>query len=308
MEVSMRTTTSVLALVAVAFLTGTAPTQDSAGVPLSTIVTVEAHKGHARAELTRNDVMVNLDNQRMQVTDWKPIRSEQVGLQLWVLIDDGSDSGLGTQIQDLRKFVQEQPASTQVGIGYLRNGTVQVEQKLTTDHAAAAKAIRLPLATPGISASPYLSLIDVIHKWPTTDHAREVLMVTSGIDPDYGTGPSNPYVDRAVETAQRAGVVVYSIYYGSAGHFGHSHWQIYWGQNYLSQLAEETGGEFYWLGSSNPVSFDPYLKELNEHFESQYMLTFLASGNSGVRRLKLRTEVPHVTLVAQSKVHVPGGK
>jgi hypothetical protein len=129
---------------------------------------------------------------------------------------------------------------------------VQVEQKPTADHALAAKTIRLPLGQPGISASPYLALIDLIQKWPRADQAREVLMVTSGIDPDYGPGPSNPYLDRAIETAQREGVVVHSIYFSTAGHFGHSLWQINWGQNYLLQLSEETGGEFFWLGTSKP--------------------------------------------------------
>jgi hypothetical protein len=244
----------------------------------------------------------------MRVTGWTPAQNDRTGLQLWLLIDDGADTALGTQLEDLRGFVLEQPSATQVGIGYLRNGTVQVEQKPTADHALAAKKIRLPLGQPGISASPYLALIDLIQKWPTADQAREVLMITSGIDPDYGPGPSNPYLDRAIEDAQRAGVVVHSIYFSSSGHFGHSLWQINWGQNYLSQLAEETGGELFWLGTSNPVSLAPYLNELNQRFREHHILTFLAQGNPGFRRLKLKTEVPHAALVGPSKVYVPSGK
>jgi hypothetical protein len=71
------------------------------------------------------------------------------------------------------------------------------------------------------------ALIDLIHKWPSADQAREVLMITSGIDPAYGPGPSNPYLDRAIEAAQREGVIVHSIYFSSAGHFGHSLWQTH---------------------------------------------------------------------------------
>ena len=265
-------------------------------------------KGAAPPNLARNDVLVYLDNERMRVTDWTPVQNDRTGLELWLLIDDGTDTALGTQLEDLRRFVLEQPSTTHVGIGYLRNGTVQVQQKLTADHALAAKAIRLPLGQPGISASPYLALTDLIQKWPTSDQAREVLMITSGVDPDYGPGPSNPYLDRAIEVSQREGVVVHSIYFSSAGHFGHSLWQINWGQNYLSQLAEETGGEFFWLGTSNPVSFAPYLNELNQHFRGQHLLTFLAQGNPGNRRVKLKTEVPHVALVGPSKVYVPSGK
>lgn len=272
--------------------------------PTRVVVTVEAHKDAAPPNLTKDDVMVYLDNQRMRVTDWVPIQNEHAGLELWLLIDDGADSELGTELGELREFVLEQPANTQVGIGYLRNGSVEALQKPTADHALAAKVIRLPLAQPGASASPYLALIDLIQKWPAGDHAREVLMISSGIDPDNGPGPSNLYLDRAIGLAQRAGVVVNSIYFRSAGHFGHSLWQINWGQNFLAQLAEETGGELFWLGSSNPVSFAPYLKELNQNFSNQHLLTFLAQAKPGQARLKLKTEVPHVTLVGPSNVYM----
>ena len=307
----MLTIRNVFALLVVCFAAGPARAQEQApgsGVPVRIVVTVEGQKGAAPPNLAPNDVLVYLDNQRMRVTGWTPAQNDRTGLQLWLLIDDGADTALGTQLEDLRGFVLEQPSATQVGIGYLRNGTVQVEQKPTADHALAAKKIRLPLGQPGISASPYLALIDLIQKWPTADQAREVLMITSGVDPDNGPGPSNPYLDRAIEAAQRAGVVVHSIYFSSSGHFGHSLWQINWGQNYLSQLAEETGGELFWLGTSNPVSLAPYLNELNQRFREQHILTFLAQGNPGFRRLKLKTEVPHAALVGPSKVYVPSGK
>jgi len=307
----MLTIRDALALLVVCFLAEPARAQDQAtasGVPLRIVVTVEGQKDAAPPNLARNDILVYLDNERMRVTDWTPVQNDRTGMELWLLIDDGTDTALGTQLEDLRRFVVEQPSTTQVGIGYLRNGTVQVEQKPTADHALAAKKIRLPLGQPGISASPYLALTDLIQKWPSADQAREVLMITSGIDPDYGPGPSNPYLDRAINAAQRAGVVVHSVYFSSAGHFGHSLWQINWGQNFLSQLAEETGGEFFWMGTSNPVSFAPYLKELNQHFRGQHILTFLAQGHPGYKRVKLKTEIPHVMLMGPSKAYVPGGK
>ena len=60
---------------------------------------------------------------------------------------------------------------------------------------------------PGISASPYLSFVELIHKWPASTAAREVLMVSSGIDPDYGVGPENPYLMEAIHAAQRSEIV-----------------------------------------------------------------------------------------------------
>jgi hypothetical protein len=269
------------------------------------VVSVEGHKGAATPQLTQNDVLVYQNDERARVTGWEPVGSDGTPLQLWLLIDDGTDTQVGGQLDDLRHFILDQAANAQVGVGYIHNGTVQVLQELTTDHARAAHALRLPTGIPGISASPYLALVELIHKWPETP-AREVLMVSSGIDPDYGTGPGNLYLSRAIDTAQRAGVVVHAIYYGSAGHSGHSLWQINWGQNYLSQITDETGGEFFWQGDFNPISFAPYLTELSQRLKDQHVLTFLAAskGKGEFQKLKLKTEVPHATLVGPSKVYV----
>jgi len=62
-----------------------------------------------------------------------------------------------------------------------------------------------------------------------------------------GVGPTNPYVDTAIEQAQRAGVIIYAIYATGIGHFGHTYWRFFWGQNYLSKVTTETGGEAYFL-------------------------------------------------------------
>ncbi len=269
------------------------------------VVTVEGHKGAPTPQLTQNDVMVYQGDERLKVTGWEPVGSDRAALQLWLLIDDGTDTQVGGQLEDLKRFILDQPPTAEVGVGYLRNGTVQVVQGLTTDHAGAAHALRLPVGIPGSSASPYLALVDLIHKWPATSNAREVLMVTSGIDPDYGTGPGNLYLDQAIAAAQRGGVVVHALYYGSAGHLGHSLWQITWGQNYLSQITDETGGEFFWQGNSNPVSFAPYLTELTQRLKDQHVLTFQpGSKGSGFQKIKLKTEVPHATLVGPARVYV----
>jgi hypothetical protein len=290
---------SIGLLAAVVLLSAAASAQEQ-----RVVVTIEGHKDASPPEITKDDVMVSVEHQRARVSGWTPARI--AGTELWLLIDDGTDTTVGLQLDDLRKFILDQPSTTEIGVGYLRNGTVMAIQGLTTDHALAAKALRLPTGTPGISASPYMSLEELIHKWPVTDHARDILMITSGIDPFNGPGPINPYLSRAIDTAQRAAVVVHSIYYGSAGHFGHSYWQINWGQNFLSQISEETGGEFYWQGNLNPISFTPYLTELTQHLKSQYLLTFQPApvSSPGFNRLKVTTEIPRATLVAQSRIYI----
>lgn len=275
----------------------------NAAAPARMIVSAEGQHGAQPPAISRDDVMIYHDKDRLPVTGLTPIRT--LGLQLWILIDDGTDSSIGTQFGDLRKFILAQPANFEIGLGYMRNGGVNIAQSRTSDHALVAKALRLPLGEPGISASPYTTLVELIHGWPATERAREVFMISSGIDVLYGPGPENPYLLNAIAEAQRAGIVVSSIYFGSAGHLGHSYWQINWGQNNLSRLADETGGEFYWQGTSNPVSFSPYLDQFSQHLNQQYQVTFQAACTPELESVKVRTELPHVSLMAPARIGVP---
>jgi hypothetical protein len=278
-----------------------------AGPGVNLVVTVEARHGSNVPDISREDVMVYEGHDRDKVTAWLPLQGDRAGLELFVLLDDSSNISLGSQLEDIRQFISAQPATTKIGVAYMQNGTAQVLQNLTSDHALAAKALRLPLGNPGASASPYFSLGDLIKRWPEGNERREVLMITDGIDRYWGSGPDNAYVDTAIEQAQRAGVIVFGIYTPGEGHYGHSFWRVNWGQNYLSQIADETGGEAYYLGNGAPVSFAPYLEDITRRLSRQYLLTFLVKPEkkAGMQRVKLRTEVPNAELVSADRVFVP---
>jgi hypothetical protein len=252
----------------------------STGPPVHMVVTVEPRHGSNVPVINREDVMVYQGRDRAKVTDWLALQGEHAGLQLFILIDDSANTSLGSQLEDIRQFINAQPATTAIGVAYMRNGIADVLQNPTNDHAQAAKALRLPFGDPGASASPYFSVTDLIKRWPETPVRREILMVSDGIDRFWGSGPSDPYVDSTIEDAQRAGVIIFSIYMPGGGHFGHSFWRINWGQNYLSQISDETGGESYYLGFGAPVSFAPYLDDLTHRLTRQYLLTFLAKDHS----------------------------
>ncbi len=278
------------------------------GVPAHMLVTVEPHHGSTVSPVNREDVMVYEGKDRDSVTEWIPAQGDRAALELFVLLDDGSSSSLGTQLDDIRKFINAQPASTKVGIAYMQNGMARIVQDLTADHAQAAKALRLPMGVRGANGSPYFSLSDLIKHWPESSGRREVLMASDGIDLYYGTGDlDDPYVNEAIDNAQRAGIVVSAIYTPGVGHFGHDYWQTYWGQLYLAQVASKTGGESYYIGFNGPpVAFAPYLDDFAQRLGHQYFLTFLAKPpkKSGLQPVKLRTEVPNVDLVSADKVWV----
>jgi hypothetical protein len=283
-------------------------TSSPAGPGVNLVVTVEARHGASIPDISRDDVMVYEGRERDRVTGWLPLQGDHAGLEFFILLDDSSNVTLGSQLEDLRQFINAQPPSVKIGVAYMQNGIAQVAQNLTTDHALADKALRLPLGNPGANASPYFSLGDLIKRWPPSQERHEVLMVTDGIDRYWGSGPSDTYVDTVIEQAQRAGVIVFSIYTPGTGHYSHSYWRTYWGQNYLSQLSDETGGESYYLiGPAPPVTFAPYLEDASRKLNHQYLLTFAPKPQkkAGMQRVKVETEVPNAELVSADRVYVP---
>jgi hypothetical protein len=255
----------------------------------------------ADATLGGHDVVARVNNQAATVASWRAVKD----VELWILIDDGTSSVLGVQLRDLQDFIRREPAEIKIGIGYLRNGTVQKVQAATGDREAAAKALRLPTGIPGISGSPYIALADFLHHLPAATLPREVVLISSGIDPYYGPGPENPYLLNAIHDSQKQGVPIYSIYFSGAGRASHSYRQIDWGQNDLSELSEETGGVFYWEGTANPVALQPFLKDIGKRLGEQYIMEVeTTGGHSGFESLGLKTEGQPAKLTGPREVYV----
>lgn len=279
--------------------------QAPTGNAVQVIVTAEARHGKDVPPVSQNDVNISSGKDPLTISDW--VSAQGQPLQILLLLDESSNTNLGTQFGDLKQFIGNLPQGAQVAVGYMRNGTVEFAQPFTPDHALAATKLRLPLGYPGANASPYFSLVDLLKRWQPIAGRREILMVTDGIDRFGGTGPDNPYVNEAIDLAQRGGVMVSSIYWGGVGHYGHSYFRLNWGQNYLSQMADATGGEAYWQGFGNPVAFTPYLEDFTERLNHQYLLTFQPKprNKAGFEQVRIRTELKDVELVGPSQIWVP---
>lgn len=300
-----------LPLIAVALSVGLAAQQPStsSGPAVNMVVTADARHGMNPGPVDKEDVMVYEGKVRDNVSSWVPAKGDHADLELFILIDDSANATLATQFEDIRQFINSQPATTKVGVAYMRNGVAEMVQNLTADHTQAAKSLRIPMGIGGASASPYFSLTDLIKHWPAGSPRREVLMISDGIDLYYeGADTQDPYVDEAIEQAQRAGVIVFAIYNPGAGHYSRSYWRSNWGQLDLSRVADETGGESYYIGFNAPaVTFVPYLDDVEHRFNNQYLLSFLAKPEkkSGMQRVKLTTELPNTELVGADHAYVP---
>lgn len=269
-------------------------------------VTATAKKG-APPIVNQGDVQLSQGKDRKQIARW--VKADR--LSLAILIDDSLDSEVASQWNDVKQFIEAQPPTTLVAIAYAANGNVRVAQDFTADHALAAKALRIPLGTPAAFSSPYLSVIDWMKRWPATGDRRSLLLISSGIDYFRGSfGPTYPDVDTAVSIAEKGNINLWSIYSPDSGHRSRSFFLVNNSQNNLSKLCGETGGESYYLGTSAPVSFKPYLDELDAHLNNQYLLSFAGDGGAKGKfvNLRLRTELPQTEFMHANAAWLPPTK
>jgi len=291
---------TLVAITAIVVMLGSQATAETTG-SAQLLVTVEPSKKATSTELKQGDVMIRQDHDRVPVTALTPLRGQP--LELYIAIDQAVGPVFNTKIADLQKFINSLPANVSVGIVNLQDGTVSIKQKPTTDHAAAARAIALPL--PGLGVSPFESIVDLLKQWPESNQRREIVLLSPAIEP---FGPQdqfqNPFVDQAIAAVQRAGVPVFAIYTPAMGHWGHTFWRETWGESYLSQLADESGGDGYNMTAINPVSYSPYLSDIATKLQNQYRVVFTPKpqNKAGFVQVRATTEVPNISLLASDRV------
>src|SRR5437773_5358087 len=271
-------------------------------------VTAVGKKDTSPPIVAKEDVQFFLNKERTQIADWK----HGGKLYLAVLIDDSLNSGIANQWEDLKGFFSGQPNTTYISVAYAGNGTAMLAQDFTNDHELAAKALRLPLGGGGAFSSPYLALLDLMKRWPSSADRRSILLLSSGID--YFRGGfdlRSPDLDSTISRAQKQNINVWTIYAPDAGHRGRGFFIVNRAQSNLSQLSDETGAESYFLGSGAPVTLKPYFDEISTHLSNQYLLTFKANGGAKGRFERLRvvaTELPSVEFLAAPQAFLPAGK
>lgn len=246
--------------------------------------------------------------------NWEPLRGEQSGVELVLLIDDGARMSLGREMDEIATFVRSLPPNVKIAIAYMENGRAQMSGPFTADHAKALQGLHMPVGVPGVSASPYFCLSSLAKSWPSTDRnvRREVMMITDGVDSyERQYDPDDPYVNSAINDSVRAGLVVYSIYWTSNGRADRSWYENNAGQNLLLQLDQSTGGKSYWEGAGNPVTLAPYFDDLSRRLNNQYELSFSAplKGKPQVETLKVKVNAPNVKVDAPERVYIaPAGR
>ena len=197
-------------------------------------------------------------------------------LNLAVLIQDDLVSQVANEIGVTKDFIRSLPEGSQVMVGYITSGTLQVRQPFTTDLEKAAKSLRIPTASSSSSPfNPYVEVIEALRKFEKGGaNANALLLISDGLDTSRGfdsTAAGHTLdIDRTISEANKRHVSIFSFYAPSVGLSGHNRLAASYGQSSLNRVSKETGGRAFFQGTDGFVTFDSYFSRLRETLNRQY--------------------------------------
>ena len=198
----------------------------------------------------------------------------RVPLNLAVLIQDDLVSRVGNELRETADFIRALPAGSQVMVGYIRSGSLQVRQPFTTDLEAASRSLRVPVGSTSVSPyNPYVQVRDALKRFPAGGENRNaLLLVSDGLDTsrgfDFSSSVDSIDLNRAVREAKSRGVAVYSFYAPSAGLTSTNGLAVSFGQSALNRVSDETGGRAFFQGTDF-VTFNAYFDRLTKTINEQ---------------------------------------
>lgn len=297
------------ATLALAAAPGFAGMPNAGGQGQAVVTLLPKNGSETPIRINAQDLRLRVNGKDSTVTGWEHLRHENGPLELVILMDSSARASIGTQLSEIKSFVNEMPSHAKMAIAYMDNGRAVFEAPLSSDPSVVLKGLHMPAGLPGQSASPYFCLSDLAKNWPSHDATarREVLMITDGVDYyNLRYDPQDPYVQAAIEDSTKAGLVVYSIYWVNTGRIDRTWYENNAGQNLLQEVTQATGGTSYWQGFGNPVSFEPYFKDLRRRFEHQYRLSFTSAlkGKPQVESMNLKVGGTAAKVYAPQQVFV----
>jgi VWFA-related protein len=272
------------------------------GKPMTVPVTIRVKE---ETELQNIDLSIHEDGEPQTIISLRGIGTN-TPITLAVLIQEDLVPSVGNEIKDLAEFIRKLPKNSRVMVGYLRTGSLQVKQRFTNDLDKAASTLRPP--TGFASNSPYNPYVEVIEALKRFDGQplgrRAILLVSDGLDISRGVDSSSPTqsvdLQRAVNESQRRGVAIYGFYAPSIVAEANPV-LISNAQSSLLRLSDETGGLAFFQGTGAPVSFVPFLRELDVSLQKQAALTFLSTHlKKGFHRLEVKSSTPGVRVAYPS--------
>jgi hypothetical protein len=206
----------------------------------------------------------NIDDDRRAADKFKVVTP----VNLAILIQDDLVSHVSNELDVTRDFIKSLPQGSEVMVGYIRAGSLQVRQPFTQDLAKAAKSLRIVVSSTAASPyNPYVEVREALRKFDSRNrNPNIVLLISDGLDTSRGFDASSVLhsldMDRAIAEAKRRQVAIYSFFAPSV-RFSHRNALLAsWGQSSLNRISDETGGKAFFQGTTDFVTFDPYFRRL----------------------------------------------
>ena len=268
------------------------------GKPVTVPVTIRI-KEETELELQNIDLTISEDGEPQTIISIRSVGSNSP-ITLAVLIQEDLVPSVGNEIKSLAEFIRNLPKGSRIMVGYLRTGSLQVKQRFTTDLEKAAKALRPPSGFASASPyNPYVEVIEALKRFESQPLGRRaILLVSDGLDISRGVDSSSPTqsvdLQRAITESQKRGVAIYGFYAPTVV-AAPNPILLANGQSSLKRLSDETGGLPFFQGTGAPVSFDPFIRDLDISLQKQAALTFLSTHLSkGFHRIEVRSSTPGV--------------
>jgi len=279
------------------------------GKPVTIPVTIRTREENAaRSEETyfqNIDLVISEDGDPQTIISLRGIGTNSP-ITLAVLIQEDLVPSVGNEIKDLANFIRSLPRGSRVMIGYLRTGSLQVKQKFTNDLEKAASGLRPPSGFSSASPyNPYVEVVEALRRFEGQPLGRRaILLVSDGLDVSRGIDSSSPTqsvdLQRAVNESQRRGVAIYGFYAPTTLAAANPE-LISNAQSSLLRLSNETGGIAFFQGTGAPVSFRPFIRELDTSLQKQAALTFLSTHlKKGFHRIEVKSSTPGVRVAYPS--------
>lgn len=259
--------------------------------PVTVPVTIRVREPKREVEMRFVDYVLREDGEEQTILSIR--KPSENPITLAILIQDDLVSSISNETKGIANFVRRLPPGSRVMIGYVRSGSLDVRRKFTSDLEKAAAGLRSPMGLSSASPyNPFVEVIEALHRFDSQPLGRRaIILVSDGLDISRGADSSSPGVSldlqRSINEAQRLSVAVYSIYApstnGSGALLGAN------GQGCLERLSKETGGRAFFEGTGAPVSFDPFIREIDASISMQLALTYLSTHPAkGFHRLEIK--------------------
>jgi VWFA-related protein len=267
-------------------------------IPIKIFTKKERKEGRLEEMIEAGEIIVKENGVQQTLLSIRSVNESP--LSLAILIQDDLSSAVNLELEELARFIENLPRNSRVMVAYIRGGVLVVRQKFTDDLKKASKALRVLSGSsfPSIG-NTYEAVGDALKKFDALPAGRRaMLLISDGLDSSVVSfSLQNIELDRAISKAQQKGIAVYSFYATSNLSDRVDRRVVLIAQSFLEKLSKETGGKAFFSGTSAPVSFKPFFRELGMMLERQFLLTYLSENmKKGFYHIEVESTNPEITI------------